>query len=334
MSQKFTASAPANIALIKYWGKRDAKLFLPYNSSFSVTLGGLKTITTVQFLAELSQDELSLNGSVLSSKEKQYVKIERFLNLIRRRAKSKLKARVVSENNFPTGAGLASSASGFAALALAGSRAAGLKMSSRRLSILARQGSGSAARSIYGGFVEWRRGVRGDGLDSYSRQVFNESYWPEFRIIAVTVSKLVKAVSSSEGMANTIKTSPFYKFWPKRAARDLKVILKAVREKKFSLLGEIAETNALTMHALMLTARPPLLYFLPATISIINKIHELREKGMSVYFTIDAGPQVKIICLEKNVKVIRAEMLRIHGVEEARVCQIGGGAKLISRHLF
>ena len=207
---KATAKANTNIALIKYWGKRDENLFLPMNSSLSITLDRFYTVTTVEFQEKLEKDQFFLNGKPASDKEANNV--YSFLDKIRNRFSVNLHAIVSSENKVPTAAGFASSASGFAALAAAATKALKLDIEERELSILARQGSGSACRSVYGGFVEWQKGKREDGKDSFAIQLLPENQW-QLSILSVMVNSKEKKVSSREAMKRTVEKSPFYLGW-------------------------------------------------------------------------------------------------------------------------
>lgn len=328
---KATALANTNIALIKYWGKRDEKLILPYNGSISLTCENLYTITTVEFSPRYTKDIVFINDEELKKDEKD---ILGHLERIRKLAKIKERAKVVSKSNFPVASGLASSASGFAALTLAASQAAGLKLSLKELSILARQGSGSACRSIFGGFVEWVKGKKKDGSDSFARQIVNENYWPEFRIIVVILSKEKKKVGSREGMSQTVKTSPYYPCWLKTINADLRKMRKAILEKDFTTVGSLSEKNCLKMHALTMTTNPAIIYWLPSTLEIIHKVISWRKEGIECYFTIDAGPNVKILCLKKNEKEIEKKLLKIPSVLKTILVRPGGGAKIINKHLF
>ena len=328
---KSTAKANANIALVKYWGKRDSKLILPYNSSISITLEGLSTVSTVEFSKRYKKDTVIINGKELKDDEKN---ISGQLERIRKMAGIKEKARVVSETNFPVAAGLASSASGLAALSLAASSAAGLKLSRRQLSMLARQGSGSASRSIYGGFVQWRKGSKKDGSDSYAEQIADEGYWPDFRVAVAVLSKKKKKVGSRAGMSQTVKTCPFYDCWLKSIDADLKGIRRGILDKDISRVGSLAEYNCLKLHALMMTTRPAIIYWLPETIEIIRQVLIWREEGIEAYFTIDAGPQVKIICLKKDLPKIRKRLGGLAGIKEIIIAKPGQGTALINKNLF
>ena len=328
---KATAVANANIALIKYWGKRDKDLILPQNSNISMTCDGMTTTTTVEFSDKYKEHTVVINDEEFQKDEKD---IHGHIDRIGRLAKIKEKARVVSESNFPVAAGLASSASGFAALTVAATAAAGLKLPPKELSILTRQGSGSACRSIFGGFAEWHRGEKPDGLDSYSESIVDKDYWPDFRMIATIVQKRKKPVTSRAGMAKTVETCPYYEGWLKTVIEDLKLVREGIKEKDFTKVAQTAEHNCLKMHALMITTRPAIIYWVPATMEIIQNILAWREEGLECYFTIDAGPNVKVLCLEKDEKEINKRLLGLEGVIETVVCRPGDGAKLIDKHLF
>lgn len=290
MIKRAKARAYSNIALIKYWGKRDEELVLPMNSSLSLTLEGFFTETEVIFDAELEKDCFYLNGKLQD--EPATEKISRFLDLFRNEAKLDLPAVVRSENFFPTAAGLASSASGFAALAAAANVASGLNLDRRKLSTYARRGSGSAARSIYGGFVEWQKGTCSE--DSYATPI-DDANW-DIGMVVVMVNTGKKSVSSREGMKLTLATSPFYQGWLQGVEEDLAEIKKAIVARDLEKIGLIAERNALKMHAITLGANPPLLYWEPDTVLAMQRVMELRKEGFSCYFTMDAGPNVKILC--------------------------------------
>jgi len=328
---KATAIANANIALVKYWGKRNEKLILPYNSSISMTCDGLFTITTVDFSKKYKKDLVIINDEELKEDEKNVLG---HLERIREMAGIKEKAKIVSKSNFPVAAGLASSASGLAALTLAATKAVGLNLNKKELSILARQGSGSACRSIFGGFVEWLRGQKEGGSDSFARQIVNENYWPEFRMIVTILTEEKKKISSRAGMAQTVETCPYYDGWLKTVNQDLDIIRKGILKRDFIAVGSQAEYNCLKMHALMMTTKPPIIYWLPATMEMIQNVIGWREGGLECYFTIDAGPQVKIICLEKDIKKIKIKLKNIKGIKKIIVCKPGEGAKLIDKHLF
>ena len=329
---KATAIANSNIALVKYWGKRDTKLILPYNSSVSMTLDSLNTKTTVEFNDSFLEYEVIINDKIVENEE--YQRVSNHLNLLQARTKDKLFAKVKSESNFPKAAGLASSASGFAALTYAGTKALKKNLSLNDLSILARQGSGSASRSIHGGFVEWRKGSRSDGLDSHAVQIKDARHWPELSMIVSVISTDKKKISSRAGMSQTVKTSPFYSAWLDSVGTDVENMKQAIIEKNFTHLGQIAEKNALKMHATMHTTTPPNIYWKSGTLEIMQKVLELREEDIECYFTMDAGPQVKILCLESELSLIQKELAKIDTLQEQFVCHPGEGAHLVEDHLF
>ncbi|MBU4298977.1 diphosphomevalonate decarboxylase [Patescibacteria group bacterium] len=363
---KVTAIANANIALVKYWGKRDERRILPQNSSIGLTTDCLSIKTTVDFSPEHKKDILILNDKEFKKGSEEYDEyFESFLNKLRNLAKKNISlyrhfnnfirnsyirnkfvirrrtwreapmfVKVVSQSNFPRGAGLASSSAGFAAFAAAANKALGLGFKNKELSILARQGSGSASRSIYDGFVEWKKGERKDGLDSFAEQIVNENYWPDFRMIICLTSKKEKKIKSRTGMAQTVKTSPFYDGWLKTIDDDLKKVRKGIIKRDFSLVGKTAEENCLKMHALMLSTKPPIIYWNSGTIELVHKVIEWRENGLECYFTIDAGPQVKILCLKKDLPEILKRAKKTAGIEDIIVTKPGPGPKIVENHLF
>ncbi len=283
------AFALSNIALCKYWGKRNAELNLPINSSLSVSLGYLGTQTSIR--QHEKSDVIMLNGKELDPGAKFTSRLKTYLDLFRPDITFFFK--IDTHNNFPTAAGLASSASGYAAMALALNDFFGWGLDGKALSILARLGSGSASRSVYNGFVQWFRGDLENGLDSFAERMPLE--WPELRLAVVTVSSASKPIGSTEGMKKTVETSTLYKSWPEKAARDIERIRDAIYRKDFEQLGATAESNALAMHATMIDTQPSVLYWLPETVATFHKIWQLRSDGLPLYFTIDAGPNVKIL---------------------------------------
>lgn len=330
---KITVRVNSNIALVKYWGKRNKKLMLPLNSNLSMTFDKLNTITTVEFDKKYKKDIFILDGKKVN-KGKVLNKTIKHLDIIRKMAGIKTKAKIASQNNFPTAAGLASSASGFAALSLAATRAAGIKLNTKELSMLSRLGSGSATRSCLGGFVQWKKGTKKDGSDSYAVQIAKPNHWPTFRIVIAIVSKTIKKISSTKGMELTVKTCPLYPGWLNTVEKDLKKVKQALLKRDFTTVGSTAEHNCLKMHATMMTTQPPLMYWSPETIRIIKSIHDWRDQGLEAYFTIDAGPQVKVICLKKDAKKIEKKLKKIKGVKKTIICQPGGDPKIINKHLF
>lgn len=328
---KATAIANANIALSKYWGKRNSALILPYNGSISMTCDGMHTKTTVEFSAKYSQNTVVINDEELKKDEKD---ILGHMERVRKIAGIKEYAKIVSESNFPVAAGLASSASGFAALTLAATKAAGISMDEKELTILTRQGSGSACRSICEGFAEWHRGHKEDGTDSFAESVADKDHWPEFRMLATIVQESKKKVSSRAGMKQTVETCPLYKGWLDSVDADLQAIREGILGKDFSKVGSAAEQNALKMHATMMTTKPPIIYWIPATLEIMHSVMLWREEGLESYFTMDAGPNVKVLCLEKDEKELTKRLLELSGVVKIISCRPGDGASLSDKHLF
>lgn len=312
-----TAAANANIALIKYWGKRDENLILPYTSSLSLTLSDLYTQTAVSFEDDLEQDTVTLDGEQLSSAGTTFRRVVGMLDLVREKAGIATKARVVSHNHVPTAAGLASSASGFAALASAASYASGLRLTSRELSRLARRGSGSASRSIFGGLALWYAGD--DDETSYAEQIVA----PEdcnLAMIVVTLDERKKPVSSREAMRRTVETSPAYMPWVEQSKRDLAEALEAIRVADIEKLGEIVERNALGMHETMHKAAPPVNYFTDKTYAVLNAVKDMRECGWPVWATMDAGPNVKVLTVDDEVDRVMEELRgRVEGELRGRV---------------
>jgi diphosphomevalonate decarboxylase len=322
-----TAIAHPNIALVKYWGKRDASLNLPAVGSVSVTLSGLSTRTQVRFSAEYTQDTLHVNGVY---RPEAMERVSKVLDEVRLRAPAcaLLKAAVVSENDFPTAAGLASSASGFAALAAAACGAAGLNLNSATLSVLARIGSGSAARSVLGGFVEMLKGCKEDGSDSYAHTLFEPAHWPLTGFVAVT-QETPKSISSTVGMQHSKKQSPFYEGWVSSADADIALAKHAIAHKDFEALAQVSEHSCLKMHGLMMSTQPALLYFNPATWAVMHEVRVLRKQGLAAFFTVDAGPQVKVLCTPQDVQRVCEAVQSIPGVLRTIPVSLGGPVRVL-----
>lgn len=319
-----SARAHSNIALVKYWGKRSAIRNLPAVGSISVTLDALHTETSAVFDTALSSDRATLNDQPADT-----ARLTPFIDLVRAAAGIDTRVSIVSSNNFPTGAGLASSASGFAALALATTHAAGLDLDARELSILARQGSGSAARSIFGGFVEMHRGTREDGLDAFAEPILSPSDWPLEIVVAIT-DTATKPIYTSLGMSRLNERSDYYDAWVAHAETDLAAAREAIAAYDFETLGALTEMSCLKLHGLMMSTRPGLIYWNPATVAAIQAIRELRAAGTPVYFTIDAGPQVKALCAPGYAEAVARELAGVPGVLETRRTALGPAAHLIA----
>lgn len=288
-----TAVAHPNLALIKYWGKRDEERVLPWTGSLSLTLDVFPTRTTVTPDPSLAEDRFLLNGSETSGTV--FSRVQTFLDLVRERSGSTVRASVESRNSVPTGAGLASSASGFAALATAASTAYGLPTDTVSLSRLARRGSGSACRSVIGDLAVWHAGEgSGDAadLESYAEQVPG----PDLAMVIAVVSAEQKSVSSRVAMRDTARTSPFFDGWVSGTARDLDEMQAALADGDYTRVGELTESNALRMHAAINGSRPPVRYLRPTSVELFDAVEHLRAEGLEVYGTADAGPNVAVLC--------------------------------------
>lgn len=327
---KATAVAPANIAFIKYWAKADPVLRVPQNNSISMNLSDLFSTCTVEFNEKFTKDQITFLGEEVVT-ENELKRISEALDRVRNLKNISPKARIVTKNNFPKATGIASSASGFAALTLAALAALDIKLEEKELSRLARLASGTACRSIPDGFVEWEKGTGPD--DSYASQIFPPDYWQVCDVVAIVTDKM-KKVGSTEGHTLAV-TSPFYKARLEGIDEKLSEIKKFMKAKDFSKFGKLIEDEALNMHAICLTCAPPLLYWEPTTIAIMKKIIEWRENGeLEAYFTIDAGPTVHAICEHKNAETLKSKLTKIEGVRQVIVNTPARGAYLVETHLF
>jgi diphosphomevalonate decarboxylase len=324
---KTTAIAPSNIAFIKYWGKKDEALRLPQNGSISMNLSNLLTTTTVEFSPVYKEDIIIINNKQESNEGNRAIK---HLDRVRSMAKIKDKAKVVTENNFPGGTGLSSSASGFAALTKAAAKAAGLNLSEKELSILARLGSGSACRSVPDGFTEW---LDGDTTDtSYAVSLYPPDYWQIADVVAV-VSKNKKDVSSTEGQ-KLAASSPFFSLRLSRMKNKIKLIKKYLKEKDFTKFGKLAEAEALEMHAIMMTSTPSLLYIMPESLKIMQQVLKWRREGLEVYFTVNTGQDIHIICRKSDIEKLEKRLSQIPEIKKIIPNLPSKGVRLTSQHLF
>jgi diphosphomevalonate decarboxylase len=330
VSQVFaSAIAHPNVALVKYWGKVDWKRNIPAVGSISVTLANLTTHSAVQFQNGLTQDRVFINQA--PAERHQALRVSRFLDEIRRRAGIDLFCEVHSVNNFPTGAGLASSASGFAALSLAASQAAGLNLDPPALSALARLGSGSAARSLFGGFVELPAAGE-EGSEPAAFQLHDEHFWPLAILVAVT-SDASKPLGSREAMAVTEARSPYYRSWVQASSPDMEQMRSAIQRRDLQSLGETAEHSALKLHGMLMASRPGVFYWNRGTIAAIEEVVRMRSEGLSAYFTIDAGPQVKVICRPQEAPAVSDRLQALPGVMEVLHSRPGPAARLLENAL-
>lgn len=318
-SSSARAVAHSNIALSKYWGKADIGRNMPAVPSLSMTLSGMFTETVVSFSPNLADDELVLNGRVTSDKER--VRVVRGLDLVRQEAGIAQRARVQSRNNFPTASGLASSASGFAALILAARAACGLPDDRAVSSALARQCSASAARSVYGGFVALPLGaesaVRVDAPSAFDVEL----------LVAVTAEG-AKSVGSTEGMVHTRQTSPYYPAWVEHAPVLYEKAITALTAGNFGALGPLVEQSALLMHASMLGADPAIIYWSDATLQVIHAVRSLRAEGLVGYFTMDAGPHVKVLVRREQAQALTERLGAVSGVKRVMRCGVGPDASI------
>ncbi|HFJ5995123.1 TPA: diphosphomevalonate decarboxylase [Enterococcus faecium] len=322
---KGKARAYTNIALIKYWGKKNEELILPMNNSLSLTLDAFYTETEVIFSDSYMVDEFYLDGTLQD--EKATKKVSQFLDLFRKEAGLSLKASVISQNFVPTAAGLASSASGLAALAGACNTALKLGLDDLSLSRFARCGSGSACRSIFGGFVEWEKGH--DDLSSYAKPVPSDSFEDDLAMVFVLINDQKKEVSSRNGMRRTVETSSFYQGWLDSVEGDLYQLKQAIKTKDFQLLGETMERNGLKMHGTTLAAQPPFTYWSPDSLKAMDAVRQLRKKGIPCYFTMDAGPNVKVLVENSHLSEVQETFTKLFSKEQVITAHAGPGIAII-----
>lgn len=320
---KATAVAPSNIAFIKYWGRKDEELRLPENGSISMCLSDLSTTTTVEFDEKIVEDVVIIGGM---TDDKEAGRAVKHLDRVRKLAGIPLKAKVISENNFPTGTGLSSSASGFAALTVAACAAAGLHPSEKELSIIARQGSGSACRSIPDGFVEW---LDGDSSEtSYAVSLHPPDYWDIVDIVAV-VSEGHKDVSTSKGMT-LFDSSPFSATRKAGMKQKIDDIKDAMAKKDFTKFGEISEAEALNMHAVMLTSQPPLIYWTPGTLQLMKLVKKWRSDGIEVYFTINTGQDIHLLVERGSVERVVGKVKELDFVKNTIINKPAVGTRVVA----
>jgi diphosphomevalonate decarboxylase len=295
-----SAYAASNIALCKYWGKRDVELNLPVTSSLSISMSHLGACSKIS-LCDSAEDQIFLNSVAMSHNTIFYQRLVEFLDLFRPTQDTKF--TIYTKTNIPVGAGLASSACGFAATIKALDALFGWDLEPSELSILARLGSGSACRSIYDGFVLWHAGSAANGMDSFATQL--EYDWPELRVGIILVDGRQKSMTSRDAMQSTVETCRFYKAWPELVTIAIEHTLRALNHKDFWLLGATAEANALAMHALMLATTPPIIYSQAATLDYMQQVWRARSEGLGVFFTQDAGPNLKLLFLASDEARVR-----------------------------
>lgn len=313
--------AYTNIALIKYWGKRNKELFLPMTSSLSLTLEGFYTETELSWYPDSSEDhdQFVLNGQIQEGKS--LAGVSRFLDLFRQPLGITDRISVNSYNHVPTAAGLASSASAFAALACASNAFFETNYDAKTLSTYARQGSGSATRSLFGGFTLWHMGVGNDSTSSYAEMI-DPADW-DLGMVVVMINKEVKKISSRVGMDHTVTTSPFYRLWPETVAQDLELMLGAIEARDFTTIGEITEHNAMKMHATVLASKPSFTYWQPESLIAMDLVRQLRQDGIEAYFTMDAGPNVKILCRHSESQRIQGYLSAYFREDQLLITGVG-----------
>ena len=297
-----TAFAPTNIALIKYWGKRDEELNLSLTNSLSITLPNKGATTTIK-INNKNEDEVFLNHQKIDPASEFFHRLISFLNLFR--PSMKVYYQLHTEVNIPVAAGVASSACGFAALVKALNILYDWNCEPSELSILSRLGSGSACRSLWNGFVEWEKGSKANGMDSFGHPLSLK--WKGFCVGLLLLNVEKKLISSRKAMRLTKETSPLYKTWPQQVENDLIEIKQHLEHKNFDGVGRVAECNAEAMHLSMKNAVPSIDYASSETLAFIQKIKKLRKEGLSLYYTQDAGPNLKLLFLEKDIEIIQQQ---------------------------
>jgi len=320
MKFKSTAIAHPNIAYVKYWGKKDEELRIPLNNSISMNLGNLYTKTTVEF-GDFGEDIVIINKNAAEEKAKE--RVVKHLNRFRNLAKTTLKAKIVSENNFPMSCGIASSASGFAALTIACASSLNLNLNEKELSIMARLGSGSACRSVPDGFTEWSMGTCND--DSYAVSLAPTEHFEIYDLIVIIRDER-KEISSTKGMQ---KFNPYFYARLAEVQENLNFVRKGIIEKNLKALGTYTEKDCISMHTVMMNSG--LFYWEPETLKLMKEVWNLRKNGIECYFTIDAGPNVHILCLPDNKETIKEKFSDKFEILESKP---GGKARVTGEGLF
>jgi diphosphomevalonate decarboxylase len=333
---KATVQASSDLALVKYWGKKDPILRLPENGSISMILEGLKTTTTVEFSKDYDSDQLIIQNQLINQNSRDSKRVSKQLDRVRALAKeyklfgSDFFAKVVSQNNFPKGTGLSSSGSGMSALTLASTHALNLKLSEKDLSILARQASGTACRCVCGGFVEWLDGNNSE--TSYSETIFSAKHW-DIRDIITIVDEGQKKISSTKGHESA-QSSPFYQVRQSRIKEKINAVKLAIKHKDFTTLGKIVEAEALEFHSILLTSKTPLIMWYPGTIQVMQEVQTLRTEGIECYFTINTGFNVHVLTLPKFEQTVQQRLNALSLVQKTLNSRVGEKPKILNEHLF
>lgn len=328
--RKVTIQSSTDIALVKYWGKKDELLRLPENGSVSMVLAGTDTVTTVEFQSQLTEDEITIEGKKLPNSALEASRVVKQLERICKLAKMNVFAKVISKNTFPKATGLSSSGSGMSALTFAATKAAGLDMTERELSILSRQASGTACRSSCGGFVEWKDGDTSE--TSYSETIFPASHW-DLRSVVAVVDEGMKKVSSTEGH-KTAQGSKFFSVRQQGIKQKILDVKQAIAEKNFPVLGDLIERECLEFHSILLTSNPPLITWYPGTLQVMNEVQTLREEGIEAYFTINTGFNIHVITVPEHEDVVAERIQNLPLVLKVLKARVGEGPREISEHLF
>ncbi len=334
--KKTTIKASSDIALVKYWGKKDEILRLPENGSLSIVLDGLDTITTVEFSEKYAADQVFIQDEEIKNSSIEAARVSKHLDRLRKLAKqanldgANWFAKVVSKNTFPRGTGLSSSGSGMAALTYAAAEALGLELSEKELSILSRQASGTACRCACGGFVEWLDGETSE--DSYSVTVFSKDHW-DIRDVVAVVDEGMKKISSTEGHT-TAQTSPFFIVRQEKIKAKIIAVKQAITEKNFTKLGNIVEAEALEFHSILLTSEVPLILWYPGTVQVMQEVQKLRDEGIECYFTINTGFNVHILTLPEFEGEVQKRLEALPLVVKTLSAKVGDKPREITEHLF
>ncbi len=330
MRRRVRVKSPANLAFIKYWGRRDDELILPLNTSISMNLSSCYTVTQLEVREDLEEDEIWVKFYGEEKKKlagKQLERVFRQIERLRQKYGFEFKVKMESENNFPADAGIASSASGFSALTVAMMELMGVRLSERELSIETRlSGSGSACRSIPDGIVKWERGEGEDGGDSFAYSLYSVDYW-ELWDLVVVVSREKKKVGSAEG--HRLAKNEYMEARLKRIEERVREVERALEEKDLERLGRVIENDALSLHAVAMLSEPPLFYLNHKTWRVIDWLQNQRERGLGGYFTMDAGPNVHIVCERRDKDELVAGLKEVEGVEEVIINKVTEGSRVV-----
>jgi diphosphomevalonate decarboxylase len=332
---KASVEAPSNIAFVKYWGARDLERAIPNHPSISMTLKSCRSLCTVELREdEDGADEMWLvgaDGTRRPAEAKFSARGLRHLDRLRRLCGRRGRFVVGTRNTFPSAAGIASSASGFAALTLAGLRAMRREPDPRELSSLARlSGSGSAARSVLGGYVEWPRGETDEECFAFS--LAPASHW-DLRDVVVVVESEAKKVPSRDGH-QLAATSPHYARRRELLPERLDIVRAAIRDRDLDRLGPVVEEEGIELHLIAMSSRPPVYYWSPATIAVLARVRELRAEGLSAWSTMDAGANVHVICAAADEPAVAGALQAIEGVERLIRDGVGEGPRALEAHLI